>query len=83
MSGHHLPAMHLTVPIHVHCCKHFRCLQVSAEVNSFSDPAQTKSLRKSLTTEDNIMGVLRHCFLFTGDLAFLDCCTCQYCSWPC
>ena len=38
-------------------------------MKSFSaDSALAKALRKSLITEDNIMGVLRHCFLFTGDL---------------
>ena len=42
-------------------------MQVSAEVKSFSATrVETLNLRKSLQTEDNLIGALRHCFLFQG-----------------
>ena len=42
-------------------------MQVSAEVKSFSaTKVEALNLRKSLQTEDNLIGALRHCFLFQG-----------------
>ena len=42
-------------------------MQVSAEVKSFSaTKVEALNLRKSLQTEDNLIGALKHCFLFQG-----------------
>ena len=45
----------------------FPGIQVSAEVKSFSaTKVEALNLRKSLQTKDNLIGALRHCFLFQG-----------------
>ncbi len=54
-------------------------IQVSAEVKSFSHTkVEALNLRKSLQTEDNLIGALRHCFLFQGrtepDYNKTECC---------
>ena len=42
-------------------------MQVSAEVMNFSHTkVEALNLRKSLQTEDNLIDVLRHCFLSQG-----------------
>lgn len=50
-----------------HIAQRARRGSVSAEVKSFSHTkVEALNLRKSLQTEDNLIGALRHCFLFQG-----------------
>ncbi|CAK0787226.1 hypothetical protein CVIRNUC_010442 [Coccomyxa viridis] len=57
----------LPAPGKRHLAQRARRGSVSAEVKSFSaTKVEALNLRKSLQTEDNLIGALRHCFLFQG-----------------